>query len=95
MGVPFRIADAEAQLAAVRQGLGITTLPCFVGDTDPLLVRGAGQRPAHVPERSGFSRRGGDTQDEARAALHGVRIAQASPHTRPLLAGLSVSVSSD
>ena len=25
--------------AAVRQGIGITTLPCFVGDADPLLVR--------------------------------------------------------
>jgi DNA-binding transcriptional LysR family regulator len=37
--VPFRTTDAEAQLVAVRQGLGITTLPCFVGDADPLLVR--------------------------------------------------------
>jgi DNA-binding transcriptional LysR family regulator len=36
---PFRVTDAEAQLAAVRQGLGITTLPCFVGDADPLLTR--------------------------------------------------------
>jgi len=38
-GVPFRTTDAEAQIAAVRQGLGITTLPCFVGDADPLLSR--------------------------------------------------------
>jgi DNA-binding transcriptional LysR family regulator len=38
-GVPFRTTDAEAQIAAVRQGLGITTLPCFVGDADPLLAR--------------------------------------------------------
>jgi DNA-binding transcriptional LysR family regulator len=37
--IPFRVTDAEAQLAAVRQGIGITTLPCFVGDADPLLVR--------------------------------------------------------
>jgi DNA-binding transcriptional LysR family regulator len=37
--VPFRVTDAEAQIVAVRQGLGITTLPCFVGDADPLLVR--------------------------------------------------------
>jgi DNA-binding transcriptional LysR family regulator len=37
--VPFRVTDAEAQLAAVRLGLGMTTLPCFVGDSDPLLVR--------------------------------------------------------
>ena len=38
-GAPFRVTDAEAQLEAVRQGLGITTLPCFVGDADPLLER--------------------------------------------------------
>jgi DNA-binding transcriptional LysR family regulator len=37
--VPFRVTDAEAQIVAVRQGLGITTLPCFVGDADPLLTR--------------------------------------------------------
>lgn len=38
-GVPFRTTDGEAQVVAARQGLGITTLPCFVGDVDPLLVR--------------------------------------------------------
>jgi DNA-binding transcriptional LysR family regulator len=37
--VPFGTTDAGAQIVAVRQGLGITTLPCFVGDADPLLVR--------------------------------------------------------
>jgi DNA-binding transcriptional LysR family regulator len=37
--VPFRVTDAEGQIAAVRHGLGITTLPCFVGDADPLLAR--------------------------------------------------------
>ncbi len=39
MRIPFRTTDAEAQIVAVRQGLGMTTLPCFVGDADPLLVR--------------------------------------------------------
>jgi DNA-binding transcriptional LysR family regulator len=39
MGAPFRTTDAEAQIVAVQHGLGITTLPCFVGDADPLLVR--------------------------------------------------------
>jgi DNA-binding transcriptional LysR family regulator len=38
-GVPFKTTDGEAQIAAARQGLGITTLPCFIGDADPLLVR--------------------------------------------------------
>ncbi len=35
----FRITSADAQIVAVRQGLGMTTLPCFVGDADPLLAR--------------------------------------------------------
>ena len=39
VGVPFRVTDAATQVIAVRQGLGITTLPCFVGDADPLLER--------------------------------------------------------
>ena len=38
-GTTFRTTDFEAQVAAVRQGIGITALPCFVGDADPLLVR--------------------------------------------------------
>ena len=37
--VAFRTTDAAAQIVAVRQGLGITALPCFVGDADRLLVR--------------------------------------------------------
>jgi molybdate transport repressor ModE-like protein len=37
--VSVRTTDAGAQIVAARQGLGMTTLPCFVGDADPLLVR--------------------------------------------------------
>ncbi len=37
--VPFRVTDGGAQIVAVRQGLGMTTLPCFIGDADPLLAR--------------------------------------------------------
>ncbi len=37
--VPFRTTGGGAQIAAVRQGLGMTTLPCFIGDADKLLVR--------------------------------------------------------
>ncbi len=40
--VPFRTPDAEAQVAAVRQGTGLTRLPCFVGDSDPQLTRAPG-----------------------------------------------------
>ena len=38
-GAPFWTTDFAAQIAAVRQGIGITAIPCFVGDTDPLLER--------------------------------------------------------
>jgi len=34
--VPFRTTDSGAQIVAVRQGLGMMTLPCFVGNADPL-----------------------------------------------------------
>ncbi len=34
--------DGAAQLAAVREGLGIAMLPCFMGDLEPGLVRAAG-----------------------------------------------------
>ena len=37
--VPFRTPDAGTHIAAVREGLGQTSLPCFVGDADPLLAR--------------------------------------------------------
>ena len=37
--VPFRTIDAEAQIVAARQGLGMAVLSCFVGDTDKLLMR--------------------------------------------------------
>jgi DNA-binding transcriptional LysR family regulator len=37
--VLFRTTDAAAQILATQQGLGMTLLPCFVGDPDPLLAR--------------------------------------------------------
>ena len=37
--VPFRTTDAESQIVAVRRGLGMAMLSCFVGDSDKLLVR--------------------------------------------------------
>lgn len=40
--IPFRTIDAGAHLAALRQGIGMAALPCFVGDADPLLARAPG-----------------------------------------------------
>ena len=37
--VPFRVTAADAELVALHEGVGMATLPCFVGDADPLLAR--------------------------------------------------------
>jgi DNA-binding transcriptional LysR family regulator len=88
-GIPFRTTDAEAQIVAVRQGLGITTLPCFVGDADPLLARVPGT-DLHLYGTLLFL-----TQREARKTKR-VRLFTEFVSRRlavyaPLLAGLSTS----
>lgn len=40
--IPVRTAEAGTHIAAVRAGLGMTALPCFVGDMDLMLVRAPG-----------------------------------------------------
>jgi DNA-binding transcriptional LysR family regulator len=42
--VPFRTTTADAQIVAVRHGVGMSTLPCFVGDAEPLLARVPGSK---------------------------------------------------
>src|SRR3954469_15283058 len=88
-GVPFRTPDADAQIAAARQGIGMTRLPCFVGDADRLLVR--------VP---GIDLKGhaalwllthGETRKTERVRLFTEFIARRLPAYAPLLAGLSIS----
>ena len=43
-GAPFRALEDAAHLEAIRQGLGATALPCYVGDVEPLLVKVPGTR---------------------------------------------------
>lgn len=38
-GAPFRVPEDAAHLEALRQGMGISVLPSFVGDAEPLLIR--------------------------------------------------------
>ena len=88
-GVPFRTTDGEAQIAAVRQGLGITTLPCFVGDADPLL--------AMVPDTdlhmygTLWLLTQGDTRKTKRVRLFTEFVSHRLARYAPLLAGLSIS----
>jgi DNA-binding transcriptional LysR family regulator len=88
-GVPFRTTDGEAQIVAVRQGLGMTILPCFVGDADPLLVRVPG---------TGLHMHGtlwlltqGETRKTKRVRLFTEFVSRRLAAYAPLLAGQSIS----
>jgi DNA-binding transcriptional LysR family regulator len=87
--VPFRTTDAGAQIAAVRQGLGMTTLPCFVGDADPLLVR-APDTPLHMYGTLWLLTQG-ETRKTKRVRLFTEFVSRRLAAQRPLLAGLSSS----
>ncbi len=88
-GVPFRTPDAEAQIVAAQQGIGMTTLPCFVGDTDPLLVRVPGtDLPMHG---SLWLLTQGEARKTKRVRLFTEFVSRRLAAYAPLLAGLSVS----
>lgn len=42
----FYVDDTLLTKAALREGLGVSILPCFMGDPDPVLVRCSEPRPA-------------------------------------------------
>jgi DNA-binding transcriptional LysR family regulator len=85
--VPFRTTDAGAQIAAVRQGLGMTMLPCFVGDADPLLVRAPGA-PLHMHGALWLLTQG-ETHKTKRVRLFTEFVSRRLAAYAPLLAGLS------
>ena len=88
-GAPFRVTDAEAQLVAVRQGLGITTLPCFVGDADPLLARVPGT-DLHMYGTLWLLTQG-ETRKTKRVRLFTEFVAHRLAAYAPLLAGRPLS----
>ena len=85
----FRTTDAEAQFVAVRQGLGITTLPCFIGDADPLLVRVPGT-DLHMYGTVWLLTQG-ETRKTKRVRLFTEFVSRRLAAYAPLLAGLSLS----
>ena len=87
-GVPFRTTDGEAQIVAVRQGLGMTALPCFVGDADPLLVRVPGT-DLHIYGTLWLLTQG-ETRKTKRVRLFTEFVSRRLAAYAPLLAGLSV-----
>ncbi len=88
-GVPFRTTEAEAQIAAVRQGLGMTTLPCFIGDADPLLVRVPGA-DLHIYGTIWLLTQG-ESRKTKRVRLFMEFVSGRLAAYTPLLAGLSIS----
>ena len=88
-GAPFRTTDFEAQIAAVRQGIGITVLPCFVGDADPLLERVPGT-DLHLYGPVWLLTQG-ETRKTKRVRLFTEFVSRRLAAYAPLLAGLSVS----
>ena len=85
--VPFRTTDAGAQIVAVRQGLGMTTLPCFVGDADPLLVRAPGTA-LHMHGTLWLLMQG-ETRKTKRVRLFTEFVSRRLAAYAPLLAGLA------
>jgi DNA-binding transcriptional LysR family regulator len=89
MAVPFRVTDAAAQIVAARQGLGITTLPCFVGDADSLLARVPGTE-LHMYGTLWLLTQG-ETRKTERVRLFIEFVSRRLAAYAPLLTGLSVS----
>src|ERR1700712_4659823 len=88
-GIPFRTTDGEAQIVAVRQGLGVTTLPCFIGDADPLLAR-APDTDLHMYGTVWLLTQG-ETRKTKRVRLFTEFVSRRLAAYAPLLAGLSIS----
>ncbi|MCB8875738.1 LysR family transcriptional regulator [Acidisoma silvae] len=88
-GVPFRVTDIAAQIVAARQGLGMTTLPCFVGDADPLLARVPGTA-LHLYGTLWLLTQG-ETRKTKRVRLFTEFLSRRLGAYAPLVAGLSPS----
>ncbi len=88
-GVPFKVTDFDAQLAAVKQGIGITALPCFVGDCDPLLERVPGT-DLHLYGPVWLLTQG-ETRKIKRVRMFTDFLSRRIAALAPLLAGLSQS----
>jgi DNA-binding transcriptional LysR family regulator len=90
--VAFRTTDGEAQIVAVRQGLGMTTLPCFVGDADPLLMRVPGTA-LHMYGTLWLLTQG-ETRKTKRVRLFTEFVSRRLGAYAPLLAGLRPAANS-
>jgi DNA-binding transcriptional LysR family regulator len=88
-GAPFRTTDFDSQISAVRQGIGITALPCFVGDADALLVR-VPDTELHLYGTLWLLTQG-ETRKTTRVRLFTEFISRRLAAYSPLLSGMPVS----
>ncbi|MBZ9682336.1 MULTISPECIES: LysR family transcriptional regulator [unclassified Mesorhizobium] len=88
-GAPFRTPDAETQIIAAQQGIGMTKLPCFVGDADPLLVRVPGTNPPMHGTLWILTQ--GEARKTKRVRLFTEFVSRRLAAYAPLIAGLSVT----
>jgi DNA-binding transcriptional LysR family regulator len=87
--VPFRTTTADAQIAAVRQGVGMAALPCFVGDAEPLLTRVPGSKQHMLGTLWLLTQ--GETRKTKRVRLFIDYLSRRLAAYSPLLAGVSHS----
>ncbi|MDE5442139.1 LysR family transcriptional regulator [Bradyrhizobium sp. CSA207] len=88
--VPFRVTDASAQILAVRQGLGMASLSCFIGDADPSLVRVPGTTLRMLGTLWLLTQ--GESRKTKRVRLFMEFMSRRLAAYAPLLAGLSPAV---
>jgi len=88
-GSPFKTPDAGAQIVAARQGIGMTRLPCFVGDADPSLTRVPGI-DLHMYGTLWLLTQG-ETRKTKRVRLFTEFLSRRLANHSSLLAGLSVA----
>jgi DNA-binding transcriptional LysR family regulator len=65
--IPIRFAEMRSQMEAARAGMGISALPCFLGDADPLLARVPNGPVTHIGDIWLLTH--GDTRQTARVRL--------------------------
>lgn len=83
--VRHRMSTHALQLETAKAGLGLTMLPCFLGDPEPGLVRVPGAAP--VPDRSLWLLLHNDLRKAARVRAFVDFMATAIGEARPLLEG--------
>ena len=84
--IPFKVTDAEAQLEAVRKGIGMAHFPCFIGDADDALTRLPGSTAAKIGKLWLLTQ--GETHKTKRVRVFTDFISRKLAERTSLLAGL-------